>query len=117
MSIVTDARRAFGNAVPYLDEEYSRISEAVRIYRGDAPWLRVKKSGLHSVGDRKMLSVNAAKAAADQFTALTLCEGADFYLSDPEYSDFLGRSLDESGFFAALPDFFSKAFMLIPELP
>ena len=112
MSIVTDARRAFGNAVPYLDEEYSRISEAVRIYRGDAPWLRVKKSGLHSVGDRKMLSVNAAKAAADQFTALTLCEGADFYLSDPEYSDFLGRSLDESGFFSALPDFFSKAFML-----
>ncbi len=110
MSIVSDARTVFGSA-PELEGEYGRIERAMRIYRGNAPWLRVKRSGLHSRGERRMFSMNTAKAAADELAALVICEGAEFFTNVPEYTEYVNRVLEENGFHAMLPDFFSKAFM------
>ncbi|MCI7351589.1 MAG: phage portal protein [Ruminococcus sp.] len=110
MSIVSDVRTAFGSA-PDLDGEYSRMERSMKIYRGNAPWLRVKRSGLHSRGERRMFSMNTAKAAADELTALVICEGAELFTDVPEYTAYINEVLEENGFHAMLPDFFSKAFM------
>ncbi len=69
MSIITDAKKVYGKAVPDFGDFYGCIENWDNIFSNFPPWRQVKKSGLFSKGDRAMGMLCAAKVLADEFAA------------------------------------------------
>ncbi len=111
MSIISNAKRAYGKAVPELGNFYNRISLWNAVFANRPPWARVKRSGLFSSGEREMSRIGAAKVIADEFSRLTFSEKINISAAEP-YREYIMKTLDGSGFWKRMPEFFSAAYAL-----
>lgn len=111
MSIVSDARKAYGKDVPELGRYYGKIELWDSVFSNRPPWARVKKSGLFSSGDREMSRLGAAKIIADEFSRLTFSEKINISAAEP-YLGYVLDILEENGFWKRMPEFFSAAYAL-----
>lgn len=111
MSIITDAKKVYGKAVPELGGFYSCIAGWNEVFANRPPWARVKKSGLFSSGEREMSRLGAAKVLADEFSRLTFSEQVSISAAEP-YLGYVQNALDDNGFWKRMPDFLSAAYAL-----
>lgn len=111
MSIITDAKKVYGKAVPDFGDFYGCIESWDSIFGNFPPWRQVKKSGLFSKGDRTMGMLCAAKVLADEFARLTFSEQVTVSASEP-YLDYITKALNDNGFWKRMPEFLSRAYAL-----
>ncbi len=111
LSIISDAKKAYGKSVPELGGTYERIALWNAVFSDRPPWARVKRSGLFSSGEREMSRLGAAKAIADEFSRLTFTEKVSITAAEP-YLGYVMKVLDDNGFRKNMPEFFSVAYAL-----
>ncbi len=111
MSIITDAKKVYGKAVPDFGDFYGCIENWDNIFSNFPPWRQVKKSGLFSKGDRAMGMLCAAKVLADEFARLTFSEQVTVSAAEP-YLDYVTKALNDNGFWKRMPEFLSRAYAL-----
>lgn len=111
MSIITDAKKVYGKAVPDFGDFYGCIESWDSIFGNFPPWRQVKKSGLFSKGDRTMGMLCAAKVLADEFARLTFSELVTVSAAEP-YLDYVTKALNDNGFWKRMPEFLSQAYAL-----
>lgn len=111
MSIISDAKKVYGKAVPELNDFYGRISAWDGIYSNRPPWARVKKSGLFSSGEREMSRLGAAKVLSDELSRLTFSEQVNISVAEP-YLEYVNKALTANGFWKRMPEFFSAAYAM-----
>lgn len=111
MSIINDAKKVYGKAVPDFGDFYGYIEMWDDIFCNRPEWRRVKKSGLYAKGDRLMNTLCAAKVLADEFARLTFSEQVTISAAEP-YLEYVTKALNEGGFWKRMPEFLSQAYAL-----
>lgn len=111
MSIITDAKKVYGKAVPDFGDFYGYIEMWDGIFCNRPEWRRVKKSGLYAKGDRLISALCAAKVLADEFARLTFSEQVTISAAEP-YLEYVTSALNEGGFWKRMPEFLSQAYAL-----
>ncbi len=111
MSIISDAKKAYGRDVPELGGFYRHIEKWNALFSNKPPWARTKKSGLFSAGEREMSRLGTAKVVADEFSRLTFSEQVNISAAEP-YGEYVMKVLNDNGFWKRMPEFLSAAYAL-----